>query len=354
MAPRSSRKGSFQIPHHYFDGGLVRKLGASNWAVYCCLLRHADRAGHCYPTESHLCRLTELGRTTVSQSVQQLARSELLTVTKERVGARRQHRNHYCLRIAAHQGFYQLIGRDLIDRGTIAAIGVSAWMVYTCLPRHTHTKKRNACHPSQARLAELTGLSESTVGTAIKRLCAAQMIRVTKQRRAEGHTHNVYYLMEYKRSVVLTGTPPANSEPTYVQNLQVKNPHSSTSAAEVSDAPELPEIDSSPWGASGVLALGVSRHEQVFNLLCLHLGGKEKLQALLDHPSPAGLARTPWLHFSYKTIQRLVFEGWDADFNQRQQNLIHALDQHLLQRHQHLLQRQKRRSATEVPPAQQS
>ena len=297
-------------------------------------MRHADRAGHCYPTESHLCRLTGLGRTTVSQSVQHLARSELLTVMKRQVGTRRQHRNHYCLKMVTHQGFYQMIERDWIDRGTIAAIGVSAWMVYTSLRRHTNTKKQGVCHPSQARLAELTGLSERTVGTAITRLCAAQMVRVMRRRRAGGHAHNVYYLIEpHRQPVALTGTSPANSEPTYVQNLRVKNPHSSTSAAEVPDAPELPEIDSSPWGTSDVLTLGASRREQVFNLLCLHLGGREKLQALLDYPSPAGLPRTPWLHFSYKTIQRLVFEGRDADFNQRQQDLIHALDQHLLQRH---------------------
>lgn len=54
--------------HILVDSGVLSQVGTSAWAVYTALLRHADAAGHCYPTEERLCQLTGLGRTTVSQS----------------------------------------------------------------------------------------------------------------------------------------------------------------------------------------------------------------------------------------------------------------------------------------------
>ena len=75
----------------------------------------------------------------------------------------------------------------------------SDWMVLTCLTMHIG--QTNVCWPSLAKIAKQTGLSEQTVKTAIKRLCAvtvgSQRVLAVCERRTESgrQTSNLYVVM---------------------------------------------------------------------------------------------------------------------------------------------------------------
>jgi DNA-binding MarR family transcriptional regulator len=68
-------------------------MGASAWAVYTQLARHADRHGHCFPGIRYLAKLTRLDKGTVVTSIKRLVRLRLVTVQK-----RNGQSTHYLVR----------------------------------------------------------------------------------------------------------------------------------------------------------------------------------------------------------------------------------------------------------------
>lgn len=103
------------------------------------------------------------------------------------------------------------IVREQVQGGAIARVGAVPWAVYCAVKSHTGLDTGNA-FPSNARLAELVGVSLDTVQRAMKKLVEAGMISAEKKR-GKGSCYSVTERIQLE---TLTGTPWATGERKYV------------------------------------------------------------------------------------------------------------------------------------------
>ncbi len=70
--------GHTQIANKYAD--MMPDMGASTFAVYFQLARHADRHGQCFPGIKLLARLTRLSKRTIIECIKKLVKLKLVQV----------------------------------------------------------------------------------------------------------------------------------------------------------------------------------------------------------------------------------------------------------------------------------
>ena len=81
------------------------------------------------------------------------------------------------------------IVREQVQSGEIARVGAVPWAVYCAVKSHTGLETGDA-FPSNARIAELVGVSLDTVQRALKKLAAAGLVSAVK-RRGKGSSYSV-------------------------------------------------------------------------------------------------------------------------------------------------------------------
>jgi DNA-binding MarR family transcriptional regulator len=74
---------------------------------------------------------------------------------------------------------YFVTPTDIFDSGLARTIGMNAFGVWCAIKRHADYNT-GECWPGMRRLSELTGLSTSTIQSAVDRLVQAKLLRVTK------------------------------------------------------------------------------------------------------------------------------------------------------------------------------
>ena len=81
------------------------------------------------------------------------------------------------------------IVREQVQSGEIARVGAVPWAVYCAVKSHTGLETGDA-FPSNARIAELVGVSLDTVQRALKKLAEAGLVSAVK-RRGKGSSYSV-------------------------------------------------------------------------------------------------------------------------------------------------------------------
>ena len=81
------------------------------------------------------------------------------------------------------------IVREQVQSGEIARVGAVPWAVYCAVKSHTGLETGDA-FPSNARIAELVGVSMDTVQRALKKLAEAGLVSAVK-RRGRGSSYSV-------------------------------------------------------------------------------------------------------------------------------------------------------------------
>jgi DNA-binding transcriptional ArsR family regulator len=101
---------------------------------------------------------------------------------------------------------------ESLQNGLIKKIGAVPWAVYCVIKSHAGLDTGNAW-PSNARLAELIGVSHDTVQRAMKTLVEAGLINVVKKQRGNV---NLYSITETIKVDEKDGTPWAVGERKYI------------------------------------------------------------------------------------------------------------------------------------------
>lgn len=109
------------------------------------------------------------------------------------------------------------IVREQVQSGEIARVGAVPWAVYCAVKSHTGLETGDA-FPSNARIAELVGVSMDTVQRALKKLAEAGLVNAVK-RRGRGSSYSVNEKIPMDDS---KGQPWATAERKYVP-LQFTN-----------------------------------------------------------------------------------------------------------------------------------
>jgi hypothetical protein len=90
MAPSA---GWFQVENAVFDHG-AELLGANGLLVYCCLLRHQNSKGECWPSMPTLARKCGLSRATVARAIAHLRENGAVSVLSGGTGRANVYRIH--------------------------------------------------------------------------------------------------------------------------------------------------------------------------------------------------------------------------------------------------------------------
>jgi DNA-binding MarR family transcriptional regulator len=76
------KRGWSRLRHSTVEG--IHRIGPTAFAVYCALLRHADRAGYCFPGQDRLARLVGVSTRTIGRSLKTLEWAGLIRVERKR------------------------------------------------------------------------------------------------------------------------------------------------------------------------------------------------------------------------------------------------------------------------------
>jgi hypothetical protein len=78
--PIKPSKGFIKIANTIVDR--MPDMGPDAWAVYCQLVRHADRKGHCWPSIHRMAELAPMDEKTVRKALKTLATMKLIAMQK--------------------------------------------------------------------------------------------------------------------------------------------------------------------------------------------------------------------------------------------------------------------------------